>query len=231
MRGHAQRGLKPALQALAALARFSSSLSHVRDGTARMVDTAAKAVTQRIAVAEALVVLPSETLEAVYGEHGDAIVSSKVRHCRGEARSRSCASAPRQRVALPPRPSAITYALADDLFAARDTQGPVGSVASLAGIQGAKATSTLIPLCHPISLSSVDVDVAAHTEGVLVTCTARAADRTGVEMEALTGASVAALTVIDMCKGAPGGKGTEVRHVRLVRKEGGKSGTWVRPSE
>ncbi|KAA0156240.1 hypothetical protein FNF27_00782 [Cafeteria roenbergensis] len=151
-----------------------------------MVDTAAKAVTQRIAVAEALVVLPSETLEAVYGEHGDAIVSSK---------------------------------------------GPVGSVASLAGIQGAKATSTLIPLCHPISLSSVDVDVAAHTEGVLVTCTARAADRTGVEMEALTGASVAALTVIDMCKGAPGGKGTEVRHVRLVRKEGGKSGTWVRPSE
>ena len=84
MRGHAQRGLKPALQALAALARFSSSLSHVRDGTARMVDTAAKAVTQRIAVAEALVVLPSETLEAVYGEHGDAIVSSKVRHCRGE---------------------------------------------------------------------------------------------------------------------------------------------------
>jgi len=104
-------------------------------------------------------------------------------------------------------------------------------VASLAGIQAAKQTPALIPLCHHVALSSVDVDVdcAAGDGLVRVLCTARAADRTGVEMEAMTGASVAALAVVDMCKGAAGGKGIVVESVRLLRKEGGKSGTWIAP--
>lgn len=79
MRGRAHYALNAFAQGLIAPTRFSSSLSHVRDGTARMVDTAAKAVSQRIAVAEALVVLPAETMEAVHREHGDSIATSKVR--------------------------------------------------------------------------------------------------------------------------------------------------------
>ncbi len=101
-------------------------------------------------------------------------------------------------------------------------------VAQLAGIMAAKKTSELIPLCHPLPLSRVAVDVAFDEDAQLVRVIAEAKTRaeTGVEMEALTAASVAALTVYDMLKAAS--KGLEITDVRLLYKSGGKSGTWER---
>lgn len=101
-------------------------------------------------------------------------------------------------------------------------------VAQIAGIQAAKKTSELIPLCHPLPLSKVDVQLDFDEEAGLVSIIAEAKTKaeTGVEMEALTAASVAALTVYDMLKAAS--KGLEIENVRLLYKSGGKSGTWQR---
>lgn len=99
-------------------------------------------------------------------------------------------------------------------------------VARIAGIQAGKRTSELIPLCHPLPLSFLDVTAAVTEGGVAIRATARTTAQTGVEMEALTAAAVAALTVYDMCKALD--KGIEIRAVRLLRKQGGKSGTYVR---
>ena len=101
-------------------------------------------------------------------------------------------------------------------------------VAQLAGIMAAKKTSDLIPLCHPLPLSKVAVEVSFDEAAAKVRILAEAKTRaeTGVEMEALTAASVAALTVYDMLKAAS--KGLEIEHVRLLYKSGGKSGTWER---
>jgi cyclic pyranopterin phosphate synthase len=102
-------------------------------------------------------------------------------------------------------------------------KGDVLGVARLAGIMAAKRTSDLIPLCHPIPLTSVAVDLAAEGEdAVAITATVRTTGRTGVEMEALTAASVAALTVYDMCKSVD--RGMRIDGLRLVAKSGGKSG-------
>ena len=103
------------------------------------------------------------------------------------------------------------------------------SVAQLAGIMGAKQTSTLIPLCHPVPLSSVDVRVTLEESGVKVTATARTVASTGVEMEALMSASIASLTVYDMLKAAS--KGIEITRIRLLEKTGGKSGDYRAPPE
>lgn len=106
-------------------------------------------------------------------------------------------------------------------------KGDALAVARLAGINGAKETSRLIPLCHPLRLTRVNVD--ARPEGqdaVKLTVEAIAVDRTGVEMEALTGASVAALALYDMIKGVD--RSAFVSGVRLLEKEGGKTGHWVR---
>ncbi len=103
-------------------------------------------------------------------------------------------------------------------------KGDVLAVAQLAGIMGAKQTANLIPLCHPLGLSSVEVWLERTADGVRVQTTARTSAQTGVEMEALTAASVAALTVYDMLKAAS--KGIEIRVVRLLEKTGGKSGDW-----
>ena len=105
-------------------------------------------------------------------------------------------------------------------------KGDTLAVARLAGIMGAKQTSTLIPLCHPMSLSSVTVDLEVADDAVEVTASVRTTDRTGVEMEALTAVSVAALTVIDMVKAVD--KRASITDVRLLRKSGGKSGDFVR---
>lgn len=105
-------------------------------------------------------------------------------------------------------------------------KGDALGVARVAGIQAAKRTPDLVPLCHPIAIHAVEVDLAVLDEGVRITSTVRTADRTGVEMEALTAASVAALTVVDMVKGLD--KSTEIAGVRLLRKTGGKSGDWRR---
>lgn len=105
-------------------------------------------------------------------------------------------------------------------------KGDVLSVARLAGIMGAKRTPDLIPLCHPLALSSVTVDLVCDAERNAVEITARCAieGRTGVEMEALTAASVAALTVYDMCKSVD--RGMQITDVRLLHKSGGASGEW-----
>ncbi|MDG2176137.1 MAG: cyclic pyranopterin monophosphate synthase MoaC [Gammaproteobacteria bacterium] len=152
-----------------------TKLTHIDDsGQARMVDVGAKNVTERIAIAEAIIDLQPETLKLIL-EGG---------HKKG------------------------------DVFA----------VARIAGIQAAKKCSELIPLCHPLMLSSVNVDLGADTNNsqVRITSTCKLAGQTGVEMEALTAASVAALTVYDMCKAVD--RGMTIHSVRLLEKAGGKSG-------
>ena len=105
-------------------------------------------------------------------------------------------------------------------------KGDVLGVARLAGIMAAKRTADLIPLCHPLPLDSVTVDlIAAPPDAVEITATARTTGRTGVEMEALTAASVAALTVYDMCKSVD--RGMRIEALRLVAKSGGKSGDFA----
>ena len=105
-------------------------------------------------------------------------------------------------------------------------KGDVLGVARLAGIMAAKRTPDLIPLCHPLALTSVTVDLVcdADRDAVDITATCRLNGRTGVEMEALTAASVAALTVYDMCKAVD--RGMRITDLRLVHKSGGKSGTF-----
>ncbi|MFN2525239.1 MAG: cyclic pyranopterin monophosphate synthase MoaC [Actinomycetota bacterium] len=109
------------------------------------------------------------------------------------------------------------------------SKGDALAVARVAGIMAAKSTSNLIPLCHPIALGSVEVDFSSHESGLDITATARTVERTGVEMEALTAAAVAALTVYDMVKGTE--RGVEITSLRLLRKSGGKSGDYVAPGE
>jgi cyclic pyranopterin phosphate synthase len=154
-----------------------SGLSHFDEaGNAVMVDVTGKAVTERIAVASATVLMQPETLALI--EKGGL------------------------------------------------EKGDVLGVAQLAGIMGAKRTSELIPLCHPLPLSSVKVELVCRSEppAVDITATCRSLGRTGVEMEALCAASVAALTVYDMCKAVD--RGMRVTDVRLRQKSGGKSGTY-----
>ena len=105
-------------------------------------------------------------------------------------------------------------------------KGDALATARIAGIMGAKQTPSLIPLCHPLSVSGVTVDLTVHDEHVAIAATVRTTDRTGVEMEALTAVSVAALTVVDMVKAVD--KGAVITDVRVETKTGGKSGDWAR---
>ena len=118
---------------------------------------------------------------------------------------------------------AVVAALRDDTVPKGDALG----AARIAGIMGAKRTPDLIPLCHPIPLSGVTVDLEVGDDAVVITATARTADRTGVEMEALTAVAVAGLTLHDMVKALD--PAATLDGVRLVRKEGGRSGVWTRP--
>jgi cyclic pyranopterin phosphate synthase len=108
----------------------------------------------------------------------------------------------------------------------KNPKGNPLEVARFAGMQAAKRTSELIPMCHPLALSFVDVEAEVVAGGVLVRATAATVAGTGVEMEAMVAASVAALTVYDMTKALD--KGIRIRGVELVRKSGGKSGEWRR---
>lgn len=120
----------------------------------------------------------------------------------------------------------------DVVAAMRDGTVPKGdvlAVARIAGIQAAKRTPDLLPLAHVIGVHGAVVDLAVEDDGVAVEATVRTADRTGVEMEALTAVSVAALAVVDMVKALD--KGTSIERVRIVSKTGGKSGDWARPDE
>ena len=112
------------------------------------------------------------------------------------------------------------------LRAGRTPKGDPLETARLAGIMAAKRTADLIPLCHPLPLTHADVRAELRDDGVYLEAEAATTAQTGVEMEALTGAAVAALTVYDMCKAVE--KGMTITDVRLEEKTGGKSGTWSR---
>lgn len=105
-------------------------------------------------------------------------------------------------------------------------KGDVLAVARIAGIMAAKKTSELVPLCHPLALSSVVVDLLVDDQGVAITATVRTTDRTGVEMEALTAVAVAGLTVIDMIKAVD--RAAVLGQVQVQAKSGGRSGAWER---
>ena len=156
------------------------ALTHFDDkGAAHMVDVSDKAVTDRIAVAEAYVKMRQETF--------DIIIEGRAK------------------------------------------KGDVIGVARLAGIMGAKRTSDLIPLCHPLPITkvSLDLDPDADLPGLRITATVKTTGQTGVEMEALTAASTAALTVYDMAKAVD--RGMEIGGLRVVLKDGGKSGRYTAP--
>ncbi len=158
-------------------ATVMADLTHLDDqGRARMVDVADKEVTQRIAVASAVVTTRPDVIELIRG-----------------------------------------HAIA---------KGDVIATARVAGIMAAKRTSELIPLCHPLRIDAVSIDLTLGESEVRVEAAVRATDRTGVEMEALTAASIAALTVYDMCKAVD--RAMTVKQVRLESKVGGKSGPFVR---
>jgi cyclic pyranopterin phosphate synthase len=131
--------------------------------------------------------------------------------------------------------AAAEVCMSDELLTAIRTRavakGDVLGVARLAGIMAAKRTPELIPLSHPLALHSVSVDFELDNGAgkIEVRCTVRAFERTGVEMEAMTGAAVAALTIYDMCKGSD--KSISIGAIRLLYKEGGKSGVYRREEE
>ncbi len=154
-----------------------SQLTHLdAEGHARMVDVTDKAITQRVAVAEAFIVMQPQTLRLIIeGGH---------------------------------------------------KKGDVLAVARIAGIQAAKKCAELIPLCHPLLLSSIAVECEPDSDNrrVVIRATCKLAGQTGVEMEALTAASIAALTIYDMCKAVD--KTMEIGGVRVLEKRGGKSGDY-----
>ena len=115
---------------------------------------------------------------------------------------------------------AIVAAITDDNL----PKGDLYATARIAGIQAAKKCSDLIPLCHPLPLSKITVDIELQGNSLAITALCKTTGKTGVEMEALTAASVAALTVYDMCKGLD--KGMIIRETKLLEKSGGKSGDW-----
>ncbi|HVJ60633.1 MAG TPA: cyclic pyranopterin monophosphate synthase MoaC [Burkholderiaceae bacterium] len=134
-----------------------------------------------------------------------------------------------QRVAIATgriRMAAATFELIRSGTAAK---GDVLGVARIAAIQGAKRTSDLVPLCHPLALTSVSIDFALDAAATAVDCTARVETfgRTGVEMEALAAVQIGLLTIYDMCKAVD--RGMVMGDVRLLEKRGGKSGDWVAP--
>ncbi|MEJ3656869.1 cyclic pyranopterin monophosphate synthase MoaC [Actinomycetes bacterium KLBMP 9759] len=108
-------------------------------------------------------------------------------------------------------------------------KGDALATARIAGIMGAKRTPELVPLCHPIAISGVTVELVAEGSEVSITATVRTTDRTGVEMEALTAVAVAGLTLHDMVKAVD--PAATLDGVRVERKEGGKTGLWTRPQE
>jgi cyclic pyranopterin phosphate synthase len=122
------------------------------------------------------------------------------------------------------RMSATTLAMIEEGMHAK---GDVLTVARVAGIQAAKKCAELIPLCHPLMLTSVKLDISTEREppSVVIRACCKVAGPTGVEMEALTAASVAALTIYDMCKAVD--RGMVIEQVRLLEKHGGKSGSWL----
>lgn len=135
------------------------------------------------------------------------------------------------RVAIAEGWIAVNEAAFDAIVHRTAKKGDVLTIAQIAGIQGAKKTSDLIPLCHPLPLSGVDVDLELIPDQrrIRVTATTKTAGQTGVEMEALSAVSTALLTVYDMVKAVD--KSMEIGGIRLMEKRGGRSGTWIRENK
>ena len=131
-----------------------------------------------------------------------------------------------RRVAIAEAIVAMNPATSDALFGGALPKGDALAAVRLAAIMGAKRTADLVPLCHPLPLDAVEVEVAAVEGGARITVRAETEARTGVEMEAMTGAAVGALTLYDMIKGMD--RGAEIGPVRLLSKSGGRSGEWRR---
>ena len=121
----------------------------------------------------------------------------------------------------------MSSSTAELVFEKRLDKGDALEVARIAGIMAAKKTSELIPLCHPIALGAIEVTFERNPEGVEIQAVVKTAERTGVEMEALSAVSVAALTIYDMVKGTE--RAVEITDLRLLKKSGGRSGVWIRP--
>jgi len=136
------------------------------------------------------------------------------------------AKAETARVAVASAVVEVAPATAKTIRAGKIGKGDVLGIARLAGIQAAKRASDWIPLCHPLRLTGIDVELRVAGHAVEIRATVRAFDRTGVEMEALAAVSAAALTVYDMCKAID--RGMTISRIRLEEKSGGKSGTWTR---
>lgn len=161
-------------------------------------------------------------------------VSGRLTHQADDGRARMVdvgAKDETERVAVAEGVLRMADATFDAMIAGRTPKGDPLVVAQIAGIQGAKRTADLIPLCHPLALTQVDVelDPDAALPGVRVRATARVRGRTGVEMEALTAVSVTLLTLYDMLKAVD--RDMVLDHVRVVRKEGGRSGAWTADRE
>jgi cyclic pyranopterin monophosphate synthase len=156
-------------------------------------------------------------------------MSGDFSHLDEEGRARMVdvgSKAPTARIARAEAFVSLSESLRNALRNRTLPKGDPFEVVRIAGIQAAKKTSDLIPLCHPLSLDRVDVRVEMTDTGVRIETVASNSGRTGVEMEALVAAAVAALALYDMCKGVD--KGVEIGPVRLLEKSGGKSGSWKR---
>lgn len=131
-----------------------------------------------------------------------------------------------QRVAVAEAHLAMSAEAREALFAGTLPKGDALAVARIAAIQGAKSTSTLVPLCHPIGIDSISADVEPTDAGARVVVTASVTAKTGIEMEAVTGAAIGAIALYDMIKAVD--RGATIGPVQLLSKTGGKSGDWVR---
>jgi cyclic pyranopterin phosphate synthase len=154
-------------------------------------------------------------------------VAKKLSHYDDSGRARMVDVSAKDRTAREAEASAFVAMSSQVLQSlASNPKGDPLETARLAGIMAAKKTAELIPLCHPLPLSHVDVKLRQCENGIAVSSRVRTTAETGVEMEALVAASIAALTVYDMCKALD--KGIEIRDVMLERKSGGKSGAYIR---
>jgi cyclic pyranopterin monophosphate synthase len=170
------------------------------------------------------------TEPASAGSAGTGPASTGLTHLDAAGQARMVDVSGKQATVRTARASGRVLLSAAAVAALRAGQVPKGdalAVARIAGIQGAKRTPELIPLCHPIGLHAVAVELTVDDDGVAIDTTVRTADRTGVEMEALTAVSVAALALIDMIKAVD--PAAVISDVRVEEKTGGKSGPWLRP--
>jgi cyclic pyranopterin monophosphate synthase len=157
------------------------------------------------------------------------VATRKLTHIDKEGRARMVDVTEKNETVRVARAEAFVEMSAETVKLLRDGAMPKGDpleVARIAGIQAGKKTSELIPLCHPLPLTHLDISIQVIDSGARIETTARTKAETGVEMEAMTAASVAALTLYDMCKAVE--KGISIGPVRLLEKSGGKSGHWVR---